>query len=136
MDRRTAKGCVVSQHNYLKNYRIHTLQAPVRGGSNAPRGSQTQSLGTMKQLLTEDEGYYKETIEGTRLEAAENINKYRQETKRWRDLKVIRKNIQDGDLVLRRKGNSSNLGKLQPKWVRALHDEATRKTKFIPLIRP
>jgi hypothetical protein len=46
----------------------------------------------------------------------ENISKYQQETKRWRDQKVIRKNIQDGDLVLRRKRNSSSAGKLQPKW--------------------
>jgi hypothetical protein len=75
-----------------------------------------QSLRTMKQLLAEDEGYCKEIVEGTRLEAMENINKYQQETKIWRDQKVIRMNIEDGDLVLRRKGNSSNAGNLQPKW--------------------
>jgi hypothetical protein len=34
----------------------------------------------------------------------------------WRDNKVMRKNIQDGDLVLRRKANAANAGKLQPKW--------------------
>jgi hypothetical protein len=28
----------------------------------------------------------------------------------------VRKNIQDGDLVLRRKANIANAGKLQPKW--------------------
>jgi hypothetical protein len=28
----------------------------------------------------------------------------------------MRKNIQDGDLVLRRKANAANAGKLQPKW--------------------
>ena len=29
---------------------------------------------------------------------------------------MIRKLIQDGDLVLRRKINAKNVGKLQPKW--------------------
>jgi hypothetical protein len=28
----------------------------------------------------------------------------------------VRKNIQDGDMVLRRKANAANAGKLQPKW--------------------
>ena len=74
-----------------------------------------QSLRSMKQLMAEDEGYCKETVEASRLEAVENISKYQQETKRWRDRKVVRKNIQDGDLV-RRKVNSSNTRKLQPKW--------------------
>ena len=43
------------------------------------------SLRTMKQSLAED----------TRLEAMENINKYQQVTKRWKDQKVVRENIQD-----------------------------------------
>jgi hypothetical protein len=33
----------------------------------------------------------------------------------WRDNKVMRKNIQDRDLVLRRKANAANARKLQPK---------------------
>jgi hypothetical protein len=28
----------------------------------------------------------------------------------------VRKGIQDGDLILRRKANATNAGKLQPKW--------------------
>jgi len=66
--------------------------------------------------LAEDEEYSKETIEGTRLKAVENITKYQDQTKKWRDSQVIRKLIQDGDLVLRRKPNVENVGKLQPKW--------------------
>ena len=38
------------------------------------------------------------------------------QTKKWRDSKVIRKIIQDGDLLLRRRPNAKNVGKLQPKW--------------------
>ena len=55
-------------------------------------------------------------IECTRLEAVENIIKYHNQTRKWRDSKVIRKIIQDGDLLLRRRPNAKNVGKLQPKW--------------------
>jgi hypothetical protein len=65
--------------------------------------------------MAEDEEYSKKTIEATRLEAVDNITKYQQQTKKWRDNQVVRKNIQDGDLVLRRKANAANAGKLQPK---------------------
>jgi len=50
------------------------------------------------------------------LEAVENITKYQDQTKKWRDSQVIRKLIQDGDLIVRRKSNAKNVGKLQPKW--------------------
>ena len=50
------------------------------------------------------------------MEAVENITKYQDQTKKWRDSQVIRKLIQDGDLVLRRKPNAENVGKLQQKW--------------------
>ena len=75
-----------------------------------------QSLPIIKQALAEDEEYSKETIEGTRLEAVKNITKYQEQTKKWRDSQVVRKLIQDGYLVLRRKPNAANVGKLQPKW--------------------
>ena len=50
------------------------------------------------------------------MEAVENIAKYQDQTKKWRDSKVIRKIIQDGDLVLRRRPNAKNVRKFQPKW--------------------
>ena len=50
------------------------------------------------------------------MEVVENITKYQDQTKKWRDNKVIRKLIQDRDLVLRRKPNAENVGKLQLKW--------------------
>ena len=50
------------------------------------------------------------------MEAVENIAKYQNQTRNWRDNKVIKKIIQDGDLVLRRRPNAKNVGKLQPKW--------------------
>jgi hypothetical protein len=81
-----------------------------------PEEIKHQSLWVTKQVLAADEEYSKETIEGSRLEAIENITKYQEQTRKWRDSQVVRKLIQDGDLVLRRKPNAVNSGKLQPKW--------------------
>jgi hypothetical protein len=58
----------------------------------------------------------KDTIEGTRLQAVENINKYQAETIKWHDKKVRLKNIKPGHLVLRRVANPDIVGKLQLKW--------------------
>ena len=67
----------------------------------------------------EDEADYhvaKDTIEGTRVQVVENINKYQAETIKWRDRKVRLKNIKLGHLVLRRVANPDIVGKLQLKW--------------------
>jgi hypothetical protein len=55
-------------------------------------------------------------IELTILEASENIEKYQRETKSWKDKKIVRKDIKNGDLVLKRKKNWENPGKLQESW--------------------
>jgi hypothetical protein len=57
----------------------------------------------------------KDAIEGSRLQAMENINKYQAETIKWRDRKVWLKNIKPGHLVLRRVANPDTVGKLQLK---------------------
>jgi hypothetical protein len=67
----------------------------------------------------EDEADYsvaKHAIEGIRIQAVENINKYQAETIKWRDRKVRLKNIKPGHLVLRRVANPDTVGKLQLKW--------------------
>jgi hypothetical protein len=67
----------------------------------------------------EDEADYsvdKDAIEGIRLQAVENINKYQAEIIKWRDRKVRLKNIKPGHLVLRRVANPDTVGKLQLKW--------------------
>jgi hypothetical protein len=58
----------------------------------------------------------KDTIEGTRLQAIKHINKYQADTIKWRDRKVLLKNIKPGHLVLRRIDNPDIVGKLQLKW--------------------
>jgi hypothetical protein len=67
----------------------------------------------------EDEADYsveKDAIEGIKLQAMENINKYQTETIKWRDRKVRLKNIKPGHLVLWRDANPDTVGKLQLKW--------------------
>jgi hypothetical protein len=70
-----------------------------------------------KEIEEVDHEVEKDIIELTILEAAENIEKYQKETKAWRDMKVVRKDIRTGDLVLKRRRtgktqeNIMNLGK-------------------------
>jgi hypothetical protein len=82
-----------------------------------PEEAKARSIRTTASV--EDETDYhvaKDTIEGTRLQAVENINKYQVETIKWRDRKVWLKNIKAGHLVLRRVANPNTVGKLQLKW--------------------
>jgi hypothetical protein len=82
-----------------------------------PEEAKARSIRTV--ALVEDEANYsmaKDTIEGTRLQAVENINKYQAETIKWRDIKVRLKDIKPGHLVLWRVANPDTVGKLQLKW--------------------
>jgi hypothetical protein len=81
-----------------------------------PEEIKHESLRTIQQTMAEDEEYSKETVEGIRLEDVDNILKYQEQTKRWKDKSITRKDIRDGDLVLRRKLNTATSEKLQPKW--------------------
>jgi hypothetical protein len=58
-----------------------------------------------KEIEEIDKKVEKDMIELTILKAAENIEKYQKETKAWRDKKVVRKDIKNGDLVFKRKKN-------------------------------
>jgi hypothetical protein len=77
-------------------------------------------MGSIRTLAsTEDEEnckITKDTIDGTRLQAVEHINKYQAETIKWHDRKVSLKNIKPGHLVLWRVANPDTMGKLQLKW--------------------
>jgi hypothetical protein len=84
-----------------------------------PEEAKAGSIRTV--ALAEDEDDYpveKDAIEGIRLQAVENINKYQAETIKWRDRKVRLKNIRPGHLVLWRVANPDTVGKLQLKWER------------------
>jgi len=58
----------------------------------------------------------KDLMELDILQASENLEKYQQETTKWRDKMVVRKNITVGDWVLKRKPNTKISGKLNSKW--------------------
>jgi hypothetical protein len=55
-----------------------------------------------------------EVAKNAGLQAASNLDIYHQETRAWRDRKVLRKNINPGDMVLIQHPNKQ--GKLQPQW--------------------
>jgi hypothetical protein len=87
------------------------------GEAITPEEAKAGSIRTT--ISAEDETDYhvaKDTIEGTRLQAVENINKYQAETIKWCDRKVRLKNIKPGHLVLQRVANPDTVGKLQLKW--------------------
>jgi hypothetical protein len=82
-----------------------------------PEEAKAGSIRTVASV--EDEADYsvaKDAIEGIRIHAMENINKYQAKTIKWRDIKVRLKNIKPGHLVLRRVANPDTVGKLQMKW--------------------
>jgi hypothetical protein len=82
-----------------------------------PEEARTGSIRTTASAEDEtDSQITKDTIEETRLQAIENINKYYAEIIKWRDRKVWLKNIRLVHLVLRRIANPDTVGKLQLKW--------------------
>jgi hypothetical protein len=112
---------VVWNHNTVVSRSIGFTLFKLLFGDEAitPEEARTGSIRTLASI--EDKGDYqitKDTIEGTRLQAIEHINKYQAETVKWRDRKVRLKNIKPGHLVLRRVANPDTVGKLQVKWER------------------
>ncbi len=69
-----------------------------------PEEAKTGSIRVVASAESGSEDAYsveKDALEGIRLQAVENINKYQAETVKWRDRKVRLKNIEPGHLVLR-----------------------------------
>jgi len=58
----------------------------------------------------------KDLMELDILQASENLEKYQKKTTKWRDKKIVKKNITVGDWVLKRKPNAKTSGKLNSKW--------------------
>jgi hypothetical protein len=66
-----------------------------------PEEARTGSIRTLASAEDEEDcKITKDTIEGTRLQAIEHINKYQAEIVKWRDWKVRLDNIKPGHLVL------------------------------------
>jgi hypothetical protein len=83
-----------------------------------PEEIKNESMRVLKEKEIEevDQKVDKDMIELTILEATENINKYQMETKVWKDKKLVRKGSKTSDLVLKRKKNWENPGKLHESW--------------------
>jgi transposase InsO family protein len=78
-----------------------------------PEEAKAGSIRTVASAEDEADYYVaKDAIEGTRLQAMENINKYQAETIKWHDRKVRLKNIKPGHLVLWRVANPDTVGKV------------------------
>jgi hypothetical protein len=110
---------VVWSHNTTTSRSTGFTPFKLRFGDEAitPEEAKAGSIRTVAS--TKDEANYsvaKDAIEGTRLQAVENINKYQAEIIKWRDKKVPLKNIKPGHLVLRRVSNPDTVGKLQLNW--------------------
>jgi sporulation protein YlmC with PRC-barrel domain len=85
-----------------------------------PEEIKNESLRVLKakEIQEVDMKIEKYMIEFTILEDTENIRRCQKETKAWRDKKIVWKDIKVGDLVLKRKKNWENPGKLQESWER------------------
>jgi hypothetical protein len=109
---------VVWNHNTIVSRSTRFTPFKLLFGDEAitPEEARTGSIRT--SALTKDEEdckITKDTIEGTRLQAIDHINKYQAKTVKCRDQKVKLKNIKPRHLVLRRVANPDTVGKLQLK---------------------
>jgi transposase InsO family protein len=110
---------VVWSHNTTMSRSTGSTPFKLLFGDKAITPEEAKAGAIRTATSVEDEADYyvaKDTIEGTRLQAVENINKYQAETIKWSDRKVRLKNIKPGHLVLRRVANPDIVGKLQLKW--------------------
>jgi hypothetical protein len=57
-----------------------------------------------------------DTIEAGMIQVAINLEKYQEETRRWKNKKVKPRDIKEGDLVLRRIPKAKQKGKMHSKW--------------------
>ena len=72
----------------------------------------TEGANTIKEDIKPSIG----TIEAGKMQAAINLGKYQEETRRWKNKKVKPRDIKEGDLVLRRIPKAKQKGKMYSKW--------------------
>jgi hypothetical protein len=104
---------VVWSHNTTASRSIGFTPFKLLFGNEAITTEEAKTWSIRTAASAEDEAdcqITKDTIEGTRLQAIEHINKYQAETIRWRDRKVRLKNIKPWHLVLRRVANPDTVG--------------------------
>jgi hypothetical protein len=81
-----------------------------------PEELANESARVLVSKSSENEEVDKDLVEIDRLDVVQNLLRYQEETRKWRDKKVSLKNIQVGDFVLKRKKNANVVGKFQFAW--------------------
>jgi hypothetical protein len=110
---------VVWSHNIVVSRSTGFTPFKLLFGDEAITSEEARTWSIRTKASAEDEvdcQITKDTIEGTRLQAIEHINKYQAETIKWCDRKVRLKNMKPGHLVLWRIANPETVGKFQLKW--------------------
>jgi hypothetical protein len=109
---------VILSHNTTESRATKFTPFRLLYGAEAmcPEELVNQSARVLAENSKESEELDKDFVESNRLNAVSNLRKYQEETKRWRDKKVIKKDIQVGDFILKRKKNPDSVGKLQISW--------------------
>ena len=83
-----------------------------------PEECKNKSFRVTAESALIEESVSEDALEEVRMQAIENMARYQEETRKWRDKKVSLKEFSPGDLVLRRLTNTSAVGKLQSRWDR------------------
>jgi hypothetical protein len=109
---------VILSHNTTESRATKFTPFRLLYGAEAmcPEELVNQSARVLAENSKESEELDKDFVESNRLNAVSNLRKYQEEAKRWRDKKVIKKDIQVGDFILKRKKNPDSVGKLQISW--------------------
>jgi hypothetical protein len=105
-----------TQHIMHQNNRVHPPFRLLYGEEAiTPEELKLGSFCTQIAATTPIQRYVElEAVKSARVQATSNLDAYHQETKTWRDKKILRKNINPGDMVLIR--HPEKQGKLQSQW--------------------
>jgi hypothetical protein len=109
---------VIWSHNITESRTTKFTPFRLLYGAEAmcPEELANESARVLVSKSSENEEVDKDLVEIDRLDVVQNLLRYQEETRKWRDKKVSLKNIQVGDFVLKRKKNANVVGKFQFAW--------------------
>jgi transposase InsO family protein len=109
---------VIWSHNTTESRttKFTPFKLPYEVEALCPKELANESVRVLVGNFREREEVDKDLVEIDRLDAVQNLLKYQEETRKWRDKKVSLKNIQVGDFILKRKKNADAVGKFQVAW--------------------
>jgi hypothetical protein len=109
---------VVWSHNTTESRTTKFAPFRLLYGAEAmcPEELNNESARVLAGSSRESEEADKDLVEIDKLDAVQNLLKYQEETRKWRNKKVSLRNIKVGDFVLKRKKNADAVGKFQFAW--------------------